>query len=90
MRAITFEGKTWDHYEDLRRRQPQMHKNLVRILKELQREDPAKGTGKPEPLKYSLAGLWSRRLSQRDRVIYRFSNDHVYIMAIGGHYDINF
>ncbi len=90
MRAITFEGKTWDHYVELRRRQPQMDKNLVRILKELQREDPAKGTGKPEPLKYSLAGLWSRRLSQRDRVIYRFSDDHVYIMAIGGHYDINF
>jgi toxin YoeB len=53
----------------------------------MQRGDPARGTGKPEPLRHALQGLWSRRLSQADRLIYRFDATHIYIMAIGGHYD---
>ncbi|NIR63774.1 MAG: Txe/YoeB family addiction module toxin, partial [Aliifodinibius sp.] len=49
--------------------------------------DPTQGLGKPEPLKHNLAGFWSRRLSQRDRIIYRFDKKAIYIFAIGGHYD---
>ncbi len=51
------------------------------------RDDPAKGIGKPEPLKHNLAGLWSRRISQKDRLIYKFDDKYIYIFAIGGHYD---
>ena len=40
----------------------------------------------PEPLKYQLSGLWSRRLSQKDRVIYHFDENSIYIFAIGGPY----
>jgi len=65
-----------------------LHRTLCRILKELIRtDDPATGTGKPEALKHNLDGLWSRRLSQKDRLIYRFDDDAIYIFAIGGHYD---
>jgi len=53
----------------------------------MQRDDPATGTGKPEPLKHALSGLWSRRISLKDRLVYRFDVDAIYIMAIGGHYD---
>jgi toxin YoeB len=49
--------------------------------------DPTQGTGKPEPLKHNLSGFWSRRLSTRDRVIYKFDDRYVYIFAIGGHYE---
>ena len=59
---------------------------LCRLIKEMQRGDPAVGTGKPEPLKHELAGLWSRRLSQKDRLIYRFDDAVISICAIGGHY----
>jgi len=50
------------------------------------RSDPSKGTGKPEPLKHNLSGLWSRRISQKDRVVYKFNEKYLYIFAIGGHY----
>jgi toxin YoeB len=86
-RAITFEGDTWERSEDLRHREPALFKNVCRILREMQRENPATGTGKPAPLKHSLQSLWSRRLSLSDRLIYRFDDTHIYIMAIGGHYD---
>jgi toxin YoeB len=62
-----------------------LHKNLCRILKEMQREDPQNGIGKPEQLKYELSGYWSRKLSQYDRVIYKFSENSIRIFAIGGY-----
>lgn len=86
MRSIVFEGNTWSEYENLRIKDKTLHKNLCKILQELQRGDPTKGLGKPEALKHNLSGFWSRRLSQKDRVIYRFTNDSVHIFAIGGHY----
>lgn len=87
MRSLVFEGDTWKEYEKLRQKDQKMHKNLCRILKEILRGDPTSGIGKPEPLKHNLSGLWSRRLSQKDRLIYKFDSDYIYIFAIGGHYD---
>ena len=87
MRSIVFEGDTWERYEELGREAPALHKTLCRLLKEMRRGDPARGSGKPELLKHGLSGLWSRRLSQRDRLVYRFDEESIYLMAIGGHYD---
>lgn len=87
MRSLVFEGKTWEAYEKLRQRDKRMHKALCNILKELLRGDPTVGLGKPEALKHNLSGFWSRRISQKDRVVYRFDDQFVYIFAIGGHYD---
>jgi len=86
VRSIVFEGDTWARYEDLRAQDKQLHRNLCRLIQEMQRGDPAVGTGKPEPLRHGLSGLWSRRLSRKDRVIYRFDDSAIYIFAIGGHY----
>lgn len=87
MRSLVFEGKTWLVYADLRRRDKRLHKNLCAILKERLRDDPTTGLGKPEALRHNLTGFWSRRLSQKDRLIYRFDTSRVYIFAIGGHYE---
>ena len=87
MRSLVFEGSTWIAYEELRERDKRLHKSLCGILKELLRGDPTSGSGKPEALRHDLAGLWSRRLNPNDRVIYRFDDEHIYIFAIGGHYD---
>lgn len=87
MRSIVFEGDTWEGYEELRRRDAALHRVLCRQIKEMQRGDPSTGTGKPEPLKHALSGLWSRRLSLKDRLIYAFDKERIYIFAIGGHYE---
>ena len=87
MRSLVFEGNTGAAYEELRLKDKKLHKVLCRLLKEMLRDDPRTGTGKPEPLKHNLSGLWSRRISQKDRVIYKYDEDYIYIFAIGGHYD---
>jgi len=87
MRSLVFEGSTWEEYETLREKDKNLHKNLRKILKQLLRDDnPSEGYGKPEKLKHSLAGLWSRRISQKDRLIYTFNEESIHIFAIGGHY----
>lgn len=88
MRAVVFEGRTWEAYEAMRKRDRKLHEAARRIIRELIRcEDPAVGTGKPEALRHNLSGLWSRRLSSRDRIIYRFDDETIYIFALGGHYE---
>jgi len=87
MRSLVFEGKTWLAYERLRRQDKKLHAELCAILKEMLRGDPSTGSGKPEPLKYNLTGFWSRRISERDRLIYTYDEAAIYIFAIGGHYD---
>lgn len=87
MRSLIFEGNTWTAYEELRQKDKKLHKSLCRILKAMLRDDPGTGAGKPEPLKHNLSGLWSRRISQKDRVIYKYDSEYIYIFATGGHYD---
>jgi toxin YoeB len=87
MRSLVFEGRSWLVYEDLRQRDRKMHKNLCAILKEMLRGDPTTGLGKPEALRHNLSGFWSRRISQKDRLIYKFDDTSIYVFAIGGHYD---
>lgn len=87
MRSLVFEGDSWLAYEELRNKDKKQHKALCKLLKEMLRDDPSKGTGKPEQLKHNLSGFWSRRLTRKDRIIYKFDDQHLYIFAIGGHYE---
>lgn len=88
MKSLVFEGETWMAYQAMRERDKALHKALCKVLKELLRsKDPTKGIGKPEALKHNLSGFWSRRISRKDRLIYKFDDHAIYIFAIGGHYD---
>ena len=61
-------------------------KKILVLLNELT-EHPFEGTGKPEPLKYDLAGYWSRRINQEHRLVYEVTEDSVIILAALGHYE---
>lgn len=87
MRSLVFEGKTWTTYEELREKDKKLHKALCKLLKEMLRDDPSNGMGKPEQLRHNLSGFWSKRISQKDRLIYKFDDQYIYIFAIGGHYE---
>lgn len=51
-------------------------------------EHPYTGTGKPEDLKGNLSGLWSRRINQKDRLVYKVEEDIVTVTVVQarGHY----
>jgi toxin YoeB len=50
-------------------------------------ETPYEGIGKPKQLKYELAGMWSRRLTDKERVVYYVENNTVNIVSYLSHYD---
>ncbi len=60
---------------------------ITALLKEIV-EHPYTGIGKPEPLKYDLAGKWSRRINSEHRLIYSVNEDivTVYVFAMRYHY----
>lgn len=62
-------------------------KKIEKILLELS-ENPYDGTGQPEQLKYELSGYWSRRINQKDRIVYRVEEEivMVYVVSAMGHY----
>lgn len=58
------------------------------------RQNPFKGIGKPEPLKYGLKGFWSRRITSEHRLVYQISekkgiDQKCTIVQCRFHYDIN-
>lgn len=62
-------------------------KKIQRLLNEL-REHPFSGTGKPEKLSYDLAGLYSRRINAKHRLVYSVEEEvvTVYVLAAWSHY----
>lgn len=84
-------NKVWsdDAWEEYIAWQMQDKKTLKRInllLKDVERH-PFEGLGKPEPLRGELSGFWSRRIDEKNRLLYRVSRDLLEILSCKGHYD---
>ena len=62
-------------------------KKLQQLLNEL-REHPFLGTGQPELLKHELAGLYSRRINKKHRLVYSVEEEQVivYVLSAWSHY----
>ncbi len=65
-------------------------KKIQTMLQELE-EHPRTGTGRPELLSQDQAGLWSRRIDKKNRLIYSIHDDvvEVYVISLLGHYETN-
>jgi toxin YoeB len=66
----------------------QILKKIFKLLTEIQR-NPTEGEGKVEKLKYDLAGKYSRRIDQKNRIVYEVLTDNVVIYSCKDHYDDN-
>ena len=49
-------------------------------------EHPFTGTGRPELLKHSLSGCWSRRINREHRLVYNVDEGIINILSVRGHY----
>ena len=63
-------------------------KAALRILElvEATIRDPFRGVGKPEPLKFVLAGCWSRRITQEHRLVYGVTENRIDFLQARYHY----
>lgn len=60
-------------------------KKINDLLKEIQRT-PFQGTGSPEALRGDLSGKWSRRINQKDRLVYEVTDATIIVLQCKGHY----
>jgi len=84
---ITFSKNAWADYTSWLNEDKSMLKKINKLIKDISRT-PYEGKGKPEPLKYKLAGLWSRRMDREHRLVYQVKGEEIIIYSCRYHYDL--
>lgn len=87
MYRIDYTAEAKFQMQFLKRNEPKAFQKLMLLLEELMLH-PRTGTGHPEPLRGKPEGRWSRRISQKHRLVYRIFDDEVVVLvlAASGHY----
>ena len=83
--TLTFSSKAWEDYLYWQKTDKATLKRINTLIKDILR-NPVEGIGKPEPLKHSLSGYWSRRINDEHRIVYKVSNDNLLIAQFRFHY----
>ena len=79
--------KAWDDYVSWQAEDRKTLKRINDLIKDIERNGPSKGIGKPELLKYRKA--WSRRIDGTNRLIYNIDEkNNILIIDCKGHYEL--
>ena len=73
---VVFSRSAWDDYCHWQKTDKAILKRINTLIKDITR-DPFDGIGKPEALKYSLSGYWSRRITDEHRLVYRVTDSTI-------------
>lgn len=85
MRKIWFE-EAWEDYLYWQSQDKKTLKRINALVQDIERNHFV-GIGKPEPLKGGLSGFWSRRIDEKNRLVYRIEQNVLEILSCRGHYD---
>lgn len=86
MTRIIFSKNAWEDYISWQTEDKKTLKKINALIKDIQRI-PYEGIGKPEPLKFDLAGLWSRRIDLEHRLVYCIDGTDLLSYACRYHYN---
>ena len=81
-----FSEHAWKDIMEWMREDRKVVRRIDALLNDIERNGH-EGMGKPEALRYELSGYRSRRITEKDRLIYKFDETTIYIAACKGHYD---
>lgn len=82
---LGFTPQGWADYVYWQSADRSVLKRINRLLDDAVR-DPTAGIGKPEPLKYGIAGAWSRRITEEHRLVYQVLDDQIVVLQARYHY----
>ncbi len=82
---LIFSPEAWEDYQYWQQTDKAVVKRINLIIKDVMRT-PFTGIGKPEPLRYDLAGCWSRRITEEHRMVYRITAAAVELLQLRLHY----
>ena len=82
---VAFYSKALDDLYEWESTDKKIFKKIKELIKDITRT-PFEGIGKPEPLKHELSGYWSRRITDEHRLVYKVSDNTLYILSCKEHY----
>ena len=85
MNKITFTPQAWEEYCYWQTQDKKILKRINQLLQDISRNGFT-GIGKPELLKESLSGYWSRRIDDVNRLVYQIKDGQIEIIQCRGHY----
>jgi len=85
MSSIAFTDDAWSDYEHWQTQDKKTLRRVNALIKDIKR-NPYEGIGKPEPLSGNLSGCWSRRIDDKNRVVYRVVNNSIEFLGFRKHY----
>ena len=85
-RVLAGTAEAWEDYVYWQGQDRKTLKRINTLIEDILRDDPFEGIGKPEPLKHVLAGTWSRRIDETNRLVYMADDRSVTILQARYHY----
>lgn len=85
MRNVLFTTDAWESYLYWQTQDKKTLRRINELIKSAQRT-PFEGIGKPEPLRESLSGFWSRRIDEVNRLVYEVSDTEISVISCRYHY----
>ncbi|MBR6029305.1 MAG: Txe/YoeB family addiction module toxin [Clostridia bacterium] len=79
--------EAWEDYLAWQNEDRKTLKRINQLIKDIERNSPLKGIGEPDKLKGDLRGRFSRRINEKDRLVYYIEQGRVFIVQCKGHYD---
>lgn len=83
---ISFDEAAFSQYNAWHQKDKKTFKRIQRLIDDILRT-PFHGIGKPEPLRHTYAGYYSRRIDAEHRIIYKVEFDTLIIISCSGHYE---
>jgi len=85
-KQLAWTDKAWEEYVWWQSQDRKTLKRINNLIRDVKRDNFA-GIGKPEPLKESLSGFWSRRIDDTNRLVYAVDDVYITIISCRKHYD---
>ena len=82
----TWDEEAWEDYVSYQAEDKKTLKKINALIKDIERNGASRGIGKPEPLKGNYQGWYSRRVDDKNRLVYKVQDNSILIAQCKSHY----
>ena len=83
---LQWTDEAWEDYVYWQSQDNKTIKRINKLIKDIERNGNMQGLGKPEPLQYNMQGFYSRRIDDKNRLVYVKDNDNLTVISCRYHY----
>ena len=80
-----WQDEAWEDYLHWQNQDKKTIKRINKLIADIERNG-YNGIGKPEPLKHEFSGYWSVQIDEKNRLVFRITDNKLEIAQCGSHY----